>query len=181
MKKEELYVEEEEEIDDDFTCSRYFVIATGKACISAIQSRFYWGYNRAAFAMKQLEEKGVVGPITKGERYRKVLIAEDVDVKEGEDVEVEEDCFDLSDEDIIYEYKNDFKNDYGLAVDYVHSTGKASSSSLQSEFMWGYNKSARIIAKLQENGIVGPSREGERYRKVLTLTREPGYVSSDEE
>ncbi len=74
MKNDELYIEEEEEIDDDFSCSRYFVIATGKASISEIQSQFYWGYNRAAFAMNELEKRGVVGPITKGERYRKVLI-----------------------------------------------------------------------------------------------------------
>ncbi|MBP9782110.1 MAG: hypothetical protein KBC50_00005 [Candidatus Pacebacteria bacterium] len=93
---------------------------------------------------------------------------------------VEDDEFGMTNEHMIEEYKSDRKNDYDLAVDYVHMSGKASTSSLQSEFKWGYNRAARIIAKLEDSGIVGPPRQGERYRKVLTLSREPGYVSSEE-
>lgn len=75
MNKEKIILkEDEDEIDDDFRCTKYFVVSTGKANISSLQSQFYWGYNRAAFAMRELEEKGIVGPITKGEPYREVLV-----------------------------------------------------------------------------------------------------------
>ncbi|MEN9337994.1 MAG: hypothetical protein RIQ41_308 [Candidatus Parcubacteria bacterium] len=58
--------------------------------------------------------------------------------------------------------------DYMSAKDYVISTGKASTSSLQTAFRWGYNKAARIINDLERFGIIGPARQGERYREVLT-------------
>lgn len=57
--------------------------------------------------------------------------------------------------------------DYMSAKDYVISTGKASTSSLQTAFRWGYNKAARIINDLERFGIIGPARQGERYREVL--------------
>lgn len=57
--------------------------------------------------------------------------------------------------------------DYMSAKDYVMSTGKASTSSLQTAFRWGYNKAARIINDLERFGIIGPARQGERYREVL--------------
>jgi S-DNA-T family DNA segregation ATPase FtsK/SpoIIIE len=57
--------------------------------------------------------------------------------------------------------------DYMSAKDYVLSTGKASTSSLQTAFRWGYNKAARIINDLESYGIIGPSRQGERYREIL--------------
>lgn len=56
--------------------------------------------------------------------------------------------------------------DYMSARDYVISTGKASTSSLQTAFRWGYNKSARIINDLEKYGIIGPSING-RHREVL--------------
>lgn len=60
--------------------------------------------------------------------------------------------------------------DYMSAKDYVISTGKASTSSLQTAFRWGYNKAARIINDLERFGIIGPARQGERYREVLAVT-----------
>jgi S-DNA-T family DNA segregation ATPase FtsK/SpoIIIE len=57
--------------------------------------------------------------------------------------------------------------DYMSAKDYVMSTGKASTSSLQTAFRWGYNKAARIINDLEQYNIIGPARTGERYREVL--------------
>lgn len=57
--------------------------------------------------------------------------------------------------------------DYMSAKDYVISTGKASTSSLQTAFRWGYNKAARIINDLERFGVIGPARQGERYREVL--------------
>lgn len=57
--------------------------------------------------------------------------------------------------------------DYMSAKDYVISTGKASTSSLQTAFRWGYNKAARIINDLERFAVIGPARQGERYREVL--------------
>lgn len=58
--------------------------------------------------------------------------------------------------------------DYMSAKDYVISTGKASTSSLQTAFRWGYNKAARIINDLERFNVIGPARQGERYREVFT-------------
>jgi len=58
--------------------------------------------------------------------------------------------------------------DYMSAKDYVISTGKASTSSLQTAFRWGYNKAARIINDLERFNVIGPARQGERYREILT-------------
>lgn len=60
--------------------------------------------------------------------------------------------------------------DYMSAKDYVISTGKASTSSLQTAFRWGYNKAARIINDLERFQVIGPARPGERYREVLVGT-----------
>jgi S-DNA-T family DNA segregation ATPase FtsK/SpoIIIE len=58
-------------------------------------------------------------------------------------------------------------DDYMSAKDFVISTGKASTSSLQTAFRWGYNKAARIINDLEHFQIIGPARQGERYREIL--------------
>ncbi|MDQ1281787.1 MAG: segregation ATPase FtsK/SpoIIIE, family [Patescibacteria group bacterium] len=56
--------------------------------------------------------------------------------------------------------------DYMSARDYVISTGKASTSALQTAFRWGYNKSARIMNDLEMYGVIGPAASG-RHREVL--------------
>lgn len=66
--------------------------------------------------------------------------------------------------------------DYMSAKDYVISTGKASTSSLQTAFRWGYNKAARIINDLERFSVIGPARQGERYREVLV-----GSVTGNDE
>lgn len=66
--------------------------------------------------------------------------------------------------------------DYLSAKDYVISTGKASTSSLQTAFRWGYNKAARIINDLERFNVIGPARQGERYREVLV-----GKIGGEEE
>ncbi len=58
--------------------------------------------------------------------------------------------------------------DYMSAKDYVISTGKASTSSLQTAFRWGYNKAARIMNDLEQFQVIGPSRQGERFREILS-------------
>jgi S-DNA-T family DNA segregation ATPase FtsK/SpoIIIE len=69
-------------------------------------------------------------------------------------------------------------DDYTSAKDFVISTGKASTSSLQTAFRWGYNKAARIINDLEHFEVIGPARQGERYREILSGTSEH---SSNEE
>lgn len=66
--------------------------------------------------------------------------------------------------------------DYMSAKDYVVSTEKASTSSLQTAFRWGYNKAARIMNDLERFNVIGPARQGERYREILvgTVTGETG-------
>ena len=61
-------------------------------------------------------------------------------------------------------------DDYMSAKDFVISTGKASTSSLQTAFRWGYNKAARIINDLEHFEVIGPARQGERYREILAGT-----------
>ena len=57
--------------------------------------------------------------------------------------------------------------DYINAKDYVISTGNASTSSLQTSFRWGYNKASRILNELEQFGVIGSAKQGERYRKIL--------------
>jgi S-DNA-T family DNA segregation ATPase FtsK/SpoIIIE len=69
--------------------------------------------------------------------------------------------------------------DYTSAKDFVISTGKASTSSLQTAFRWGYNKSARIINDLEHFSIIGPARQGERYREILAGTGNSSDLQND--
>ncbi|MDB5260057.1 MAG: putative cell division FtsK/SpoIIIE [Candidatus Nomurabacteria bacterium] len=69
--------------------------------------------------------------------------------------------------------------DYMSAKDYVTSTGKASTSSLQTAFRWGYNKAARIINDLERHNIIGPARSGERYREVLSGNPAPSDTTEE--
>jgi DNA segregation ATPase FtsK/SpoIIIE, S-DNA-T family len=73
-------------------------------------------------------------------------------------------------------------DDYMSAKDFVISTGKASTSSLQTAFRWGYNKAARIINDLEHFGVIGGARQGERYREILVgggAVSEEGSVGKD--
>jgi S-DNA-T family DNA segregation ATPase FtsK/SpoIIIE len=73
-------------------------------------------------------------------------------------------------------------DDYRSAKDYVISTEKASTSSLQTAFRWGYNKAARIINDLEQYGVIGPVRQGERYREILSgMPSMPESVQEHEE
>lgn len=55
---------------------------------------------------------------------------------------------------------------YEEAVHYVIQTGQASVSALQRRFKIGYNRAARLIERMEREGIVGPS-DGVRPRPVL--------------
>ncbi len=92
-----------------------------------------------------LENEGIIGPVNFLENRL-----------QEEDREVLRDNFSLEDGE-----------DYLNAKDFVIATSKASTSSLQTAFRWGYNKSARIINDLERGGVIGPVRQGERYREIL--------------
>ena len=54
---------------------------------------------------------------------------------------------------------------------YVIQTQKASTSLLQRCFQIGYNRAARIIEALEENGIIGPA-QGSKPREVLVSNQD---------
>ncbi len=68
------------------------------------------------------------------------------------------------------EQENDFGDDYDEkfdeAVALVAQTGKASISLVQRHLRIGYNRAARIIEKMEEDGIIGPS-DGVKPREVF--------------
>lgn len=55
---------------------------------------------------------------------------------------------------------------YDDVVEFVITTGKASSSLLQRRFKFGYNRAARMIDVLEKRGIIGP-QNGSKPREVL--------------
>ena len=60
---------------------------------------------------------------------------------------------------------------FDQAVDLVVEKEKASVSMLQRQFRIGYNRAARLMDSLQQQGIVGPE-EGSKPRKVLLTKQE---------
>ena len=70
---------------------------------------------------------------------------------------------------------------YNEIVEFVITTGKASSSLLQRKFKLGYNRAARIVDLLEERGIIGP-QNGSKPREVLIkLENNQNNEPSDEE
>jgi S-DNA-T family DNA segregation ATPase FtsK/SpoIIIE len=84
----------------------------------------------------------------------------------------------LYDESILEEKKTketspddgDYDEKYDDAVAFVAETGQASISLIQRRFRIGYNRAARIVEKMEEEGIVGPS-DGVKAREVLIDSR----------
>lgn len=64
------------------------------------------------------------------------------------------------------------EDDFEEAKEFCIKTKKASISSLQTEFSWGYNKAAAIMGSLEHEGIIGPAELKKRYRTVL-VKKEP--------
>ncbi len=69
---------------------------------------------------------------------------------------------DLTGEDELYEQ----------AVELVQRLGKASISLLQRRLRIGYTRAARLIDRMELDGLVGPSTEGSKPREVLKLKDE---------
>jgi S-DNA-T family DNA segregation ATPase FtsK/SpoIIIE len=61
---------------------------------------------------------------------------------------------------------DEYDEKYDEAVAYVSRTGQASISLIQRKLRIGYNRAARIIERMEEEGIVGPS-DGVKPRDVL--------------
>jgi S-DNA-T family DNA segregation ATPase FtsK/SpoIIIE len=56
---------------------------------------------------------------------------------------------------------------YEEAVEMVRRLNKASVSLLQRRLRIGYTRAARLIDRMEEEGIVGPATEGSKPREVL--------------
>lgn len=56
---------------------------------------------------------------------------------------------------------------YQQVLEFVVRTQKASASLLQRKFKIGYNKAARMIDTLEENGVIGPATGNSKPREVL--------------
>jgi S-DNA-T family DNA segregation ATPase FtsK/SpoIIIE len=55
---------------------------------------------------------------------------------------------------------------YDLTVEYIASMGKASTSMIQRKFRIGYNRAARLMDTMEEEGLIGPA-DGAKPRKVF--------------
>jgi S-DNA-T family DNA segregation ATPase FtsK/SpoIIIE len=62
--------------------------------------------------------------------------------------------------------EDEYDEKYDEAVAFVAETGQASISLIQRRFRIGYNRAARIVEKMEEEGVVGPS-DGIKAREVL--------------
>jgi S-DNA-T family DNA segregation ATPase FtsK/SpoIIIE len=62
--------------------------------------------------------------------------------------------------------EEEYDEKYDEAIAFVAETGQASISLIQRRFRIGYNRAARIIEKMEEEGVVGPS-DGIKPREVL--------------
>jgi S-DNA-T family DNA segregation ATPase FtsK/SpoIIIE len=62
--------------------------------------------------------------------------------------------------------EDQYDEKYDEAVAFVAETGQASISLVQRRFRIGYNRAARIVEKMEEEGVVGPS-DGVKPREVL--------------
>jgi S-DNA-T family DNA segregation ATPase FtsK/SpoIIIE len=64
---------------------------------------------------------------------------------------------------------DDYDERYDDAVALITKTGQASISMIQRHLRIGYNRAARIIEKMEKEGIVGPS-DGAKPRDVLVTS-----------
>lgn len=67
---------------------------------------------------------------------------------------------------------DEYDEKYDEAVAFVAETGQASISLIQRRFRIGYNRAARIVEKMEQEGVVGPS-DGIKAREVLIKKIEP--------
>jgi len=68
--------------------------------------------------------------------------------------------------------EDEYDEKYDEAVAFVAEIGQASISLIQRRFRIGYNRAARIVEKMEQEGVVGPS-DGVKPREVLVRKIEP--------
>jgi S-DNA-T family DNA segregation ATPase FtsK/SpoIIIE len=93
-----------------------------------------------------------------------------VERKEIEETEIPEMGLEYDDEEVLYEQ----------AKRIVLTTKIASISMLQRRLRIGFNKAARLIERMEEEGIVGPYQEG-KPRKVLVNPEENNQINNNNE
>jgi S-DNA-T family DNA segregation ATPase FtsK/SpoIIIE len=71
--------------------------------------------------------------------------------------------------EIVESEDDDYDERYDEAVALVTKTGQASISMVQRHLRIGYNRAARIIEKMEKEGVVGPS-DGVKPREVLVTS-----------
>ncbi len=101
--------DEEPTDDEDYMSARDYVISTGKASTSSLQTAFRWGYNKAARIINDLEKFGIIGPLVSG-RHREVLFGKKVE-SEVEKLERELEEMENDDDDDEEEYEDDDRED----------------------------------------------------------------------
>ena len=69
---------------------------------------------------------------------------------------------------------------YQQVLEFVVRTQKASASLLQRKFKIGYNKAARMIDTLEENGVIGPATGNSKPREVLVQLDDSSRVEVTE-
>jgi S-DNA-T family DNA segregation ATPase FtsK/SpoIIIE len=65
------------------------------------------------------------------------------------------------------EYSEDRDDLYYRAVDYAEALGEVSISSIQRKLKVGYNRAARIMELMEEDGLVGPPKAAGKPRDFL--------------
>ncbi len=115
---------------------------------------------------KAVNNSGIEAKITEvnvGEKTSKFVLTVNNEVKEKEISKETDDIFKLI--DTMYD---DLEEDplYDEVVKFVTDIRKASASILQRKFKIGYNRASRLMDKLEEDGIIGPS-QGSKPREVL--------------
>lgn len=86
-------------------------------------------------------------------RFKAIPVESDPAESEGTDQEDDDLSDQLPDDDEVDETIDPLLDD---AIDFVRESGRASVSAIQRKFMIGYNRAARLIDALEEDGIVTP-------------------------
>ena len=90
-----------------------------------------------------------------------------------------EDIFDKTQSSTHYASEDEPDELYNEAVEIVRESGRASVSYLQRRFRIGYTRAARLIDRMEEEGIVGPF-QGSRARAIMSDEESPENFQNGE-